>query len=90
MSRGTETKSVVEPHKECAPAQEQETTRETGPGNAALAAQLPAPPPGDGSESPTGPLESNLTLALTNPDTPPTLPRPVSYTHLTLPTNREV
>jgi hypothetical protein len=76
MSRGTETKSAVVIDKECAPSTEQETVQTRGPGNAALAAQLPsaASPPVDG-ESPTGPLAGSIQTIVTDSGTPPAMPR---------------
>jgi len=40
-----------------------------------VASQPPTAPPDDGAESPTGPLITNLTDALTDPNTPPSMPR---------------
>jgi hypothetical protein len=70
MSRGTETKSAVDVAKGCAPTQERDSQQDAGPGNAAIAAQLLGARP-DECKPPIGPLEGNLVVALTNPDTSP-------------------
>ncbi len=76
MSRGTETKSSVVIDKERAPSIEQETVQTNGPGNAALAAQLPptASAPADG-DSPTGPLAGSIHALVADSSVPPAMPR---------------